>query len=152
MAKQFRIYLTPEQRAALHAIITAGTGPARRLTHARILLKADQSPAGPGWPDGAIAEAVEVSVATVERVRKQFATEGVEVALRRRPARNHKPRTFDGRGEAHLIALACSEPPEGRDRWTLRLLAAKAVELEYVPAVSYETVRQTLKKTTLSRG
>ena len=115
-------------------------------------MKADQGPGGPGWTDSAIGEALEVSVPTIERVRKRYAREGLEAALRRRRARAHKPRKLDGRQEAHLIALACSTPPEGQQRWSLRLLAARFVRLEQGAAISYQTVRRTLKKTTSSRG
>ena len=152
MPNKHTVILTPAQRSELSALISAGSAPARQLMHARILLKADQSADGPGWIDAAIAEAVEVNRTTVERVRRQFDAEGMEAALRRRPSRNHRPRAFDGAAEARLIALACSEPPMGRSRWTLRLLAAKAVELHYVDGASYETVRRTLKKTRLSHG
>jgi transposase len=127
--------------------VRAGAAPARQLAHARILLKADQAPGGPGWRDQAIAQAVEVSRATVERVRKRFARDGLEAALVHRPPRATKPRTLDGRQEAQLVALVCSGPPPGRERWSLRLLADKLVELEVVEAVSHETVRQVLKQT-----
>ena len=130
-------------------LIAAGTAPARKLTHARILLKADQSPQeGPGWVDEAIAEAMETSQPTVSRVRKRYFEEGVEAALNRRPPNREYRRKLDGEQEARLIALACSEPPEGQARWSLRLLADKLVELEVVEEeISYQTVRRTLKKT-----
>jgi len=147
MKKKYIVTLTESERSALKALISSGKGAARRLAHARILLKADQ-----GLPDHAIGEAVEVSRPTVERVRRRFVEEGMEVALD--PTRPEKPRLrkVDGHLEAHLIALACSEPPQGAVRWTLRLLAAKAVELEYVDSLSYETTRQILKKTNCTRG
>ena len=122
------------------------------MIHARILLKADASPGGPNWDDGAIAEGLEVGRATVERVRKTFVEEGFETALGRRKPRRLYVRALDGDGEAHLIALACSQPPEGRSRWTLRLLAEGMVALEYVDALSKDTVARTLKKTNLSLG
>jgi transposase len=122
------------------------------LTHARILLKADHGTDGPGCTDEAIAEALDVSEVTVWRVRKRYVMEGLEAALNHRHPKNHRPRRLDGDQEAHLIALACTEPPEGRNRWTLRLLASRMVELEYAERVSYETVRVTLKKTHSSRG
>ena len=126
----------------------AGKGAASKLTHARILLKADAAPGGPGWTDDRIAEAVEVSAATVERVRQRFVEQGLEAALGRKPQdRPSRPRKLDGRAEARLIALACSKPPEGRTEWTMQLLADKLVELEIVASVSDETVRRTLKKT-----
>ena len=152
MQKKHHVKLTDEQRHDLKGLIAAGTGPARRATHARILLKADERPDGPGWDDAAIAEAVEVSPATVERVRKRYAQEGITAALEHRPPAATRPRRLDGIQEAHLIALTCSSPPEGAGRWTLRLLAEKMVALEYVAEVSYETIRRTLKKTISSRG
>lgn len=152
MRKKYFVMLTEPQRQELGTLVSTGKGSARLLAHARILLKADGGPGGPGWQDEAIAEAVEVSRATVERVRQQFATEGLEAALRRRPARRHKPRRLDGAQEARLVALTCSAPPAGHARWSLRLLADKLVELEVVGAISYESVRRTLKKTRSSRG
>jgi transposase len=124
----------------------------RKLTHARILLKADQGPDGPGWVDEAIAEAVEVSQPTISRVRKQYVEHGLEAALNRRPPSREYVRKLDGVQEAKLIALACAKPPRGQARWSLRLLADQLVELEIVEdAVSYQTVRRLLKKTRSSR-
>jgi len=147
MTKKYIVTLTEDERQALRELIAAGKGAARRLAHARILLKADQAPGGPGWLDEAIAAAVEVSRPTVERVRQRFVEEGLEAALDPRPPRREYRRKLDGEQEAHLIALACAAPPAGQARWTLRLLASRLVELEIVPAVSHETVRQVLKKT-----
>jgi transposase len=150
--KKYLVTLTEEERASLEQLIRAGKGAARKLAHARILLKADTGPSGPDWDDASIAESLEIGVATVERVRKQFVEEGLEAALtRRKPSRTYR-RKLDGAGEAHLIALTCGAPPAGQARWTLRLLAAQMVALEYVDTVSPETVRQTLKKTNSSRG
>jgi len=146
------VRLTPAERAQLTQLISAGQAPARKLTHARVLLKTDGGPDGPGWSDDAISEALEVGKVTVWRIRKRYLEEGVEAALTHRHPKNHHPRRLDGDQEAHLIALACSTPPQGRKRWTLRLLAHRMVELEYTPQVSYETVRVTLKKTRSSRG
>jgi transposase len=146
------VRLTQDEGAHLVRLISAGQAPARKLTHARILLKADQGPDGPGCTDEEIVEALAVGEVTVWRVRKRYVEEGLEAALNHRHPKNHRPRRLDGDQEAHLIALACSEPPEGRDRWTLRLLAGRMVELEYTERVSYETVRVTLKKTHSSRG
>jgi len=152
MKKKYPVILTEAQREHLKSLIAAGTAPARKLTHARILLKADQSPEGPGWVDEAIAEAVETSQPTVSRVRKRYFEEGLEAALNRRPPNREYRRKLDGEQEARLIALACSEPPEGQARWSLRLLADKLVELEVVEEeVSYQTVRRILKKTPSSR-
>lgn len=150
--KTWRVVLTDTERATLHGLITAGQAPARKLMHARILLKADESPAGPGLGDRAICEALEVSRPTVERVRKRYVTEGLEAALNHRPPKATRPRKLDGRQEAHLIALACSEPPAGRVRWTMRLLSDKMVELEYVDSISHVTVWNMLKKTSSSPG
>ena len=150
MKKKYPVNLTRTEREHLRSLIAAGTAPARKLTHARILLKADQSPEGPAWVDEEVAEAVEVSQPTVSRVRKQFFEEGLEAALNRRPPNRHYHRKLDGKQEARLIALACSEPPEGQARWSLRLLAERMVELEVVDDLSYQTVRRTLKKTNLS--
>jgi transposase len=148
MKKKYPVILSEAERVELKRLIAAGSAPARKLTHARILLKADQSSEGPGWVDEAIAEAVETSQPTVARVRKQYFEEGLEAALNRRPPNREYHRKLDGEQEARLLALACSEPPEGQARWSLRLLADKLVELEIVEEeVSYQTVRRTLKKT-----
>jgi hypothetical protein len=150
MKKKYPVILTETERDNLKGLIAAGTAPARKLTHARILLKADQGPEGPGWVDDAVAEAVEVSQPTISRVRKQYVEEGLEAALNRRPPNREYHRKLDGKQEARLVALACSEPPEGQARWSLRLLADKMVELEVVDDLSYQTVRRTLKKTNSS--
>jgi transposase len=150
--KVYRVKLTPEERAELVELLSKGKAAARTLTHARILLKADEGEAGPRLSDEAIAEALEVNRSTVERVRIRCVEEGFEAALRHRPSRQLHPRKLDGAQEAHLIALACSPAPKGRARWSLRLLADTVVELEIVGAISYETVRQTLKKTSSSHG
>ena len=147
MRKRHIVVLSEEERAQLHTMIGRGIAAASVLTHARILLKANQGEAGPGWTDAAIAVAVEVNPATVARVRQQYVTAGLDAALRRKPPAREYPRRLDGEQEAHLAALACSAPPEGRKRWTLRLLAERMVELEVVETVSYETVRQALKQT-----
>jgi transposase len=147
MKKKYPIILTQTEREQLKDLIAAGTAPARKLTHARILLKADQSPQGPAWVDEEVADAVEVSQPTVSRVRKQYFEEGMEAALNRRPPNREYHRKLDGEQEARLVALACSEPQEGQARWSLRLLADRMVELEVVEEISYQTVRRTLKKT-----
>jgi hypothetical protein len=128
-------------------MIGRGVAPASALTHARILLKANQGEAGPGWTDAAIAVALEVNPATVARIRQQCVTAGLDAALHRKPPARQYHRRLDGEQEARLVALACSAPPEGHKRWTLRLLAERMVELEVVETVSYETVRQALKQT-----
>jgi len=152
MKKKYIVTLTGAERRMLQAMLSRGKAAARKLMHARILLKADASPDGPNWDDGAIADGLEVGRATVERVRKAFVEEGFEASLDRRKPQRQYLRTLDGDGEAHLIALACSQAPEGRSRWTLRLLADRMVALEYVDAVSKDTVARTLKKTNLSLG
>ncbi|GAF94698.1 unnamed protein product [marine sediment metagenome] len=117
------------------------------------MLKADQSDNGPGWSDERISEAFDVTVQTIERVRKQFVEEGFDAVLSRREYTQKVSRKkIDGDVEAHLVALSCSAPPEGRTRWTLRLLADSIVELGYVESISHEAIRQTLKKTNLNRG
>lgn len=152
MRKRYIVMLTESERHHLKALLAAGTAPARTLTHARMLLKADQGPQGPCWTDAAIADAVEVSLPTVHRVRRRCATAGLAAALQRRPPRRQYRRKLEGRQEAHLLALACSAPPAGHARWTLRLLAGRMVELELVDTLSDETVRRVLKKTRSSRG
>ncbi len=149
---KYTVILTDPERAQLRTLIGQGRAPARRLTHARILLKADQGAGGPGWSDVAIAGAVEVHPTTVGRVRRAYAEEGLEAALARKAPNRIYPRRLDGAAEAHLIALACGEPPAGRERWTLRLLANELVRREVVATVSHETVRQTFQQTRSSRG
>ena len=148
----YRVTLSPSDRATLRRQLSAGTAPARLLTRARILLKADEGPDGPAWTDQQIIAALEVSPTTVVRIRQRFAEGGLQTALQRRPPRREYVRKLDGRQEAALIALACSPPPLGRTQWSLRLLADKAVELQFVDGLSYETVRRLLKKTRSSRG
>ena len=151
--KKYKVTLTAEERQQLHDLVNTGKAAAKKLAHARILLKADAAPGGPAWLDPRIADALEVSVATVERVRQRFVEQGLDAALsrkpRERPARQPK---LDGRGEARLIALACSAPPQGRKEWTMKLLADRLVELKAVDAICDETVRRVLKKTRSSRG
>ena len=152
MKKKYIVTLTDEERAALRAMIAAGKGSARKLMHARILLKAERRQGQPEWEDGRIAVALEVAGSTIERVRQRLVEEGLEAALVPRPPRREYRRKLGGQEEAQLIALACSTPPEGHGRWTLRLLADRMVTLEHVESLSHETVRQALKKTRSSRG
>lgn len=152
MPKRHVVQMSGPDRSRLSALIAAGTAPARALTHARILLKADQGADGPAWSDARIAEALETSVSTVERVRRRWVTGGLDDALGRRPPRREYRRKLDGAGEAHLLVLACSTPPTGQQRWSLRLLAAKLVELDLVEAIAPNTVRTVLKKTSSSPG
>jgi transposase len=131
----------------LRAKISKGKTGARKLAHARILLQADESEDGPAQTDQQIAAALDTTTRTVERVRLRFVTESLESALLPKPTKRIYTRKLDGEQEAKLIAIACSKPPAGKKRWTLRLLAEQVVELEVVDSVSHETVRQTLKKT-----
>jgi len=144
---KYAVYLSEAERARLRTLIGAGVAPARMLTHARILLKADQGEGGAAWSDAAIAGALESHPDTVARVRRAYVNGGVEAALARKTPDRVYARTLDGAAEAHLVAVACSPPPTGRERWTLRLLADELVRLEVVEAVSHETVRRTLQQT-----
>lgn len=152
MKKKYIVTLSAAERLLLQEMLSRGKAAARKLVHARILLKADAGADGPAWRDDAIAEGLEVGRATVERVRREFVEEGLAAALERRKPLRQYERALDGEGEAHLVALACSQAPEGRSRWTLRLLADRMVQLEYVDQVSKDTVRRVLKKTSLSLG
>lgn len=146
MYKKYVVRLSEEQRTQLETLVRRGRAHARKLLYARILLKADEG--GPDrWTDERIADASEVSTATVARERRRFCEEGLEVALMPRKPGRPRRRVLDGRAEAHLIALSCSDPPEGRERWSMRLLADRMVELGHVDTVSHETIRRTLKKT-----
>jgi transposase len=144
--KKYIVRLTEEERKGLTAVASKGRASARKIGHARVLLKVDGD--GPNWTDEQAAEAFGIRANTVRDIRQRFVEEGLESALERK-RRNEPPtpRKLDGAGEARLIAVACGEPPEGRARWTLRLLAGKMVELAIVDGISHETVRRTLKKT-----
>jgi transposase len=150
--KKYLVTLAPEERQWLTSLVSAGQRSALTISRARILLKADQADGGPAWQDDDIAEALDCSVRTVERVRQRFVERGLEPALGRKPQdRPSRQRKFDGAAEARLIALACSAPPRGRKCWTMQLLADKLVELEVFESVSDETVRRVFKKTNSSR-
>jgi len=151
MRKRYVVVLSADERAELRAVIAAGAAPARAQTRARILLKADTGADGPGRTDAAIAAAVETSPRTVSRARRQWVEAGCAAIARKRPSGPRRPR-LDGAGEARLVMLACSTPPAGRARWTLRLLAERLVDLEVVEHVAHTTVRTVLKKTCSSRG
>ena len=144
--EKYGVRLAPEEREWLEHLIRAGKSSARITARARILLKTDA-----GWKAPKVAEALDVSVGTVFRIKRRFAEEGLEGVLRDRPQPS-RPQKLDERGEAHLIALACSPAPEGHGHWTLRLLAGKVVELGLAPSMSHEGVRKRLKKTLSSRG
>ena len=146
--KKYVVKLSVEEREYLDQLIRKGKGPAQRLMKARILLKADVGEGGEGWSDSRIIEAVATSASMIYRVRKQLVEEGFEAVLsRKQRATPAVPRIFDGEKEAKLIALACSEPPKGRVRWTLRLLEEKVVELNIVDKASDNTIGRVLKKT-----
>jgi transposase len=150
--KKYIVKLSEDERVALHEVMSQGEGAARKQTHARILLKADSGEEGPNWTDRRISEALEVGTATIERVRQRYVEEGLESALTRQRSSAPRRRKLDGEQEARLIMLACSEPEEGLERWTLQMLAEKLVELQVVESITRETVRQVLKKTNSSRG
>ena len=152
MPKKYVVALTESERQELEKLITTGKHSASRINHARILLKADINQPDGGWPDSEISAALDISIRTIERVRQRFVEERLEASLKRRSGGGANRRRLDGDQEAHLVALVCSDPPEGRARWTLRLLRDQMVELKYVESISYETVRQTLKKTNYSLG
>src|SRR6266850_997955 len=146
--KKYVVRLSGEERERLEALLRKGKSPAQRLLKARILLKADVSQSGEGWSDSRIIEALETSASMVYRVRKQLVEDGFEAVLsRKQRAMPAVARIFDGEKEAKLIALACSKPPKGRARWTLRLLENKVVELHIVDRASDSTIGRTLKKT-----
>ena len=152
MSKKYIVSITSEERLLLEQLTKKGFAPAYKINHARILLKADTNQESGGWIDEAISKALDISIPTIERVRRLFVEQGIEAALTRATPSNTKTRLLDGEREARLIAIACSQPPEGQARWTLRLLAERMVELEIVESISHETVRQTLKKTNLNLG
>lgn len=152
MNQKYVVKLADEQKQHLEKLITSGTSPVRMLTRARILLKSDQSENGPNWSYEKIAEAFDVSEMLIRDVRKRFAEAGFEAALQRKKPDREYEHSLDGEAEAHLIALACSQPPAGQKRWTLRLLKRAMQERMYVQTVSHETIRTTLKKRRLSLG
>jgi len=151
MTKKYRVTLSGEEREELTALLRKGKANARKLAHARVLLAVDESASRSGNTDEQTAQARHLSTRTVERVRERFVEQGLAAALRPKPSTRRDERAFDGAQEARLIALACSAPPEGKSRWTLRLLAEQAVELKIVESVSHESVRPALKKTNSGR-
>ena len=148
MEKRYRVTLTEPERVDLRKLVRVGKAAAPKLVRARILLLADQSAGGSSKSDPEIVESLGCGRASVERIRKQFVEEGLEAVLCPKPSQRVFERKIDGKAEAHLIALACGAPPEGRSRWTLRLLSDQMVVLEHVESASYETVRRVLKKRT----
>ncbi len=152
MKQKYIVKLTETERSQLKEMISSGDATAREIRRAYILLKSDSSEGGPSWKYQAICDAYEVSSLTVYHIRKNYTEGGLERAIfRKKPERAYE-RRLDGEGEAHLIALACSEPPDGYERWSLRLLQDRMVRLEIVDSISHETIRQTLKKTSSSLG
>jgi transposase len=151
MSPRYRVTLTEQERNELEALTRRGKTHARRFIHARALLLCDAGPHGPAWTVADVAEALGVTSRTIEHLKKRFVEDGIEAALERKP-REKPPREviFDGAFEARVIALACSDAPKGRRRWTVRLLADKAVELKFAASVSHMTVQRVLKKTNLS--
>jgi hypothetical protein len=148
--KKYRVVLSLDERAFLLEYLGRGEHPARRLTRARVLLKADEADEGPAWNDQRIAEALELSPGGIAGIRRRFCERGLRACLARKVPKRQYERKLDGEKEAHLIRLACSEAPDGRSAWSLRLLRDEMVELGVVDAISHETVRQTLKKTNSS--
>jgi transposase len=152
LKEKYVVRLAAGERRQLERLVSSGKHPARVLTRARILLRADAAAAGPGWDDARVAEALECGDRTVARVRRRYAEGGLDAALHSKRPTGRQYRKLDGRQEAKLIALACSDPPGGRGRWTMRLLADRLVELAVVESIDPATVWRTLKKTTSSRG
>lgn len=146
------VVLSSQERAHLQSFVSKGNPPARAALYARVLVRADQGPEGPACANAAIAESLGCCEQTVTRVRARFAAGGLERGLQRKEQERRKPKKLDGRQEAHLIALACTEAPEGRRVWPLRLLAERLVQLGHVESISHETVRQTLKRGVSSPG
>jgi len=151
-AKIYKVTLTCEERKSLTTLVNKGQGLARRLTRARILLMADENQAGGGWKDAEIAKALGVHQRTVERTREKCVEMGLEAALNHTQPSKKRAKVFDGAAEAYLVQLACTEAPDGHERWSMQMLADKLIELEVLETVSRETVRTTLKKMNLSPG
>lgn len=151
-AKRYKVTVTDEERQNLLALISKGKAAAHKLARARILLQADQGPQGPAWSDEQIQQALHVGRMTVERTRHAFVEHGMDAALHRQNRATPGNQKVDGNKEAHLIAIACSTPPQGQKRWTLKLLANKMVELEHFESITAETIRQHLKKMHFSLG
>jgi hypothetical protein len=150
--KLYKVTLTKDERVELSALVSKGTGNARRLRRARILLMADEDQPDGGWKDTDIAKALNAHVRTVERTREKCVLEGVEAALNHTRPQKTRSKVLDGAAEARLAQLACTEAPDGHERWSLQMLTDKLIELEVVETVSRETVRNTLKKMNLSLG
>ena len=150
--KKYRVTLTAEERVFLKELVSSGKSAARKITHARILLLADEKSGENNNTDQSIVKSLHVGVVTVERVRQRFVEQGLEAALNRQVQKNRRSKKLDGNAEAFLVATACSTAPEGRKSWTLKLLADRLVECDIVESISVESVRKTLKKTNLNLG
>lgn len=151
-AKKYIVELDTSERERLNALVSKGNAPAKTILKARIVLKADEAEGAPSWSDAQIVEALDTSLRTVMRVREKLVTEGLDAVLNRKKRLNPPtPAIFDGERQAKLTALACSEPPAGHARWTIRLLAEHVVARQIVPAAHYNTVGRALKKTSSSR-
>jgi len=152
VVKKYVVHLSQDERSSLEDLISKGKHPAAMILRARVLLKADVSETGKGWSDSRIVQALDTSLATVARIRRRLVEEGFDAVLTRKHSPNSaRKRIFDGTAEAKLIALACSEPPKGRSRWTLTLLEDKVVELKIVEHASDNTIGRVLKKTFSNR-
>lgn len=152
MKRTYILQLTQAERQHLEKLTSSGTLPARTLKRAQILLKTDNGPLGPNWTYEHVRQAFKVTQVTIAHVRKSYVEEGLEAALVRKPPKREYKRRLDGEGEARLVALACGEPPEGYQRWSLRLLRDRFVRLGYVETISHETIRAALKKTNSNPG
>ncbi len=150
--KQYKVTMSKEERGVLHEIVTKGKWVAYKRTRAQVLLKSDESHGQSAWTDKQISDAFDISVGTVERIRKTFVLEGLEQALKRKKQERPSYFKFDGEKESKLIALCCSPAPEGHQRWSLRLLADKLVELNVFDSISHKSVGEHLKKTNLNLG
>ena len=152
MYQKYFVRLTDAERYQLKQIVSSGQAPARKIRRAHILLKSDCSEGGPNWTYFQLCESFDVAQMTITQIRRDYVTGGIEAVLNRKSPNREYERRLDGEGEAHLIALACGEPPTGYERWSLRLLKNRFIQLGYVDTISHETIRATLKKTNSSRG
>ena len=150
MNKKYIVELTSKERSQLRDVIKAERMAAHKRHHARMLLKLDQGASGPGWPDAQVAAAFDCTARSAERLRRRLVERGLDASLEHGNRGSYRARRLDGAAEAHLIALACGEAPQGRNRWTVRLLADQAVALGIVDSCSKSTIHRTLKKTNLS--
>ncbi len=152
MYQKYFVRLTDAERYQLKQIVSSGQAPARKIRRAQILLKSDCSEGGPDWTYFQLCEAFDVAQMTITQIRRDYVAGGIEAVLNRKSPNREYERRLDGEGEAHLIALACGEPPAGYERWSLRLLKNRFIQLGYVDTISHEPIRATLKKTNSSHG